>query len=70
MFHGEIFKINKIKNQYALNNNIDLIRILYIVTTQLRDASKSENEWIIDKDIPILKGKDRKYIDNLIYVGE
>lgn len=66
----ERLKINKIKNQYVLNNNIDLIRIPYIVTTQLRDASKSENEWFIDEDMPILKGEDRKYIDNLIYVGE
>lgn len=66
----ERFKINKIKNQYTLNNNIDLIRIPYIVTAQLRDASKSENEWIIDKDIPIFKGEDREYIDRLIFVGE
>lgn len=26
--------------------------------------------WIIDRNMPILKGKDRKYVDNLIYVGE
>ena len=36
----------------------------------LRDTTKSENEWFIDEDMPILKGEDRKYIDNLIYVGE
>lgn len=28
------------------------------------------SKWIIDKDIPIFKGKDREYIDKLIYVGE
>lgn len=38
-----------------------------MVTAQLRDASKSENEWIIDKDIPIFKGEDREYIDRLIF---
>ena len=37
-----------------------------IATAQLRDTSKSENEWIIDTDIPIFKGEDREYIDNLI----
>ena len=26
--------------------------------------------WIIDRNIPILKGEDRKYVDDLIYVGE
>lgn len=26
--------------------------------------------WAIDKNIPILKGEDRKYVDDLIYIGE
>ena len=26
--------------------------------------------WIIDKEIPIFKGEDRKYIDDLIFIGE
>lgn len=26
--------------------------------------------WVIDKDIPIFKGEDRKYIDNFVFVGE
>ena len=41
---------------------------------QIRDISNGEGdyrtEWIIDKDIPIFKGEDRKYIEDLIYVGE
>lgn len=37
---------------------------------QLKDTSKSENEWIVDKNIPIFKGEDRKYIDQLVYIGE
>lgn len=37
-------------------------------TIQLRDTSKSENEWIVDKNIPIFRGEDRNYIDKLIYV--
>lgn len=39
-------------------------------TIQLRDISKSENEWIIDTDIPIFKGEGREYIDRLVFVGE
>ena len=37
---------------------------------KLRDPSKSENEWIIDKEIPIFKGDGRRYIDDLVFVGE
>ena len=39
-------------------------------TAQLRDTSRSENEWIIDTDIPIFKGEGREYIDRLVFVGE
>jgi tRNA(His) 5'-end guanylyltransferase len=28
------------------------------------------NGWIIDKEIPIFKGENRKYIENLIFIGE
>ena len=26
--------------------------------------------WIIDKEMPILKGEDRAYVDDLVYIGE
>lgn len=29
-----------------------------------------KSRWIIDKEIPIFKGEDRKYIDDLVYIGE
>ena len=41
-----------------------------MATAQLRDTSKSENEWIIDMDIPIFKGEGREYVDRLVFVGE
>lgn len=41
-----------------------------MATAQLRDTSKSENEWIIDTDIPIFKGEGREYIDRLVFVGK
>ena len=26
--------------------------------------------WVIDKEMPILKGEKREYVDRLVYVGE
>lgn len=36
----------------------------------LRDPKQGENNWIIDKNIPIFKGDGREYIDRLVNVGE
>ena len=36
----------------------------------LRDPKQGENNWIIDKDIPIFKGDGREYIERLVNVGE
>ena len=54
----------------CVRNKIVIESDSVMVTAQLRDASKSENEWIIDTDIPIFKGEDREYIDRLVFVGE
>ena len=40
------------------------------VTAKLMDSTKTENSWIIDTEMPILKGEDRKYVDDLVYIGE
>ena len=37
---------------------------------RMLDRNACENEWVIDKNIPIFKGEDRKYIDDLVFVGE
>ncbi len=39
-------------------------------TCMLRDSKQGENNWIIDKDIPIFKGKGREYIERFVNVGE
>ena len=36
----------------------------------LRDPKQGENNWIIDKDIPIFRGEGRQYIEQLVNVGE
>lgn len=37
---------------------------------ELRDTSKPEKAWIIDKKIPIFKENGRKYIEDLIFIEE
>ena len=33
-------------------------------------VDKVNSKWILDTEMPILKGEDRAYIDKLIYIGE
>ena len=40
------------------------------VTAKLMDSTKTENSWIIDTEMPILKDEDRAYVDDLVYIGE
>lgn len=54
----------------CVRNKIVLFRGSIMETAQLRDTSKSENEWIIDTEIPIFKNEGREYIYRLIYIGE
>lgn len=35
-----------------------------------RATNDGHSQWYIDEHMPILKGTDRAYIDNLIYIGE
>ncbi len=37
---------------------------------RMLDRNAGKNEWVIDKNIPIFKGEGRKYIDDLVSVGE
>ena len=39
-------------------------------TCVLCDPKQGENNWIIDKDIPIFKGEGREYIERFVNVGE
>ena len=38
--------------------------------TDFHDTSYPRKKWEIDLDMPMLKGDDRKYLDELIYIGE
>lgn len=33
-------------------------------------VDKINSTWILDTEMPILKGEDRKYVDDLVYIGE
>lgn len=37
---------------------------------ELINPSELETSWILDTEMPILKGEDRKYVDDLVYIGE
>ena len=54
----------------CVRNKIVIETDSVMATAQLRDSSKSENEWIIDTEIPIFKGEGREYIDRLVFIGE
>lgn len=34
------------------------------------DQTTGRSSWVIDDEIPVFKGEGRKYIDDLIFVGE
>ena len=53
-----------VRNKIVLESN-DITE-----TIMLKDITKSENEWIIDKEIPVFKGEGREYIEKLVMVGE
>ena len=41
------------------------------IYTEYANMNGSHNSgWIIDKEMPILKGEDRAYVDDLVYIGE
>ena len=54
----------------CVKNKIAIASDGVVTTAQLRDTTANENGWIIDNEIPIFKGEGRKYIDDLIFVGE
>ena len=41
-----------------------------IVKVTIESERINASSWIIDTEMPILKGEDRAYIDDLVYIGE
>ncbi len=41
-----------------------------IIKVEMESERINATGWIIDKEMPILKGEDRAYVDNLVYIGE
>ena len=64
------FPTHQKRGTCVVRNKIVLESNGIIETAMLRDTSKSENEWIIDKEIPVFKGEGREYIEKLVMVGE
>ena len=60
-----------IKEEYAVNNNGEEVEIDCV--TDIDESVENvtfRSRWIIDKEMPILKGEDRAYVDDLVYIGE
>lgn len=79
--HGK--SCNKIQDMLMLEKNINwndfpayqkrgscCIKQEYAYPDEFMQTQQWSTRWIIDKDIPIFKNEDRKYIEDLIYVGE
>ena len=41
-----------------------------VIKVEMESERINATGWIIDTEMPILKGEDRAYVDNLVYVGE
>ena len=54
----------------CVKNKIAIASDGVVTTALLRDTTANENSWIIDNEIPIFKSEGRKYIDDLIFMGE
>ena len=44
--------------------------VVYKFVGELPPTSERFYKWVIDEEMPILKGEDRAYVDDLVYVGE
>lgn len=58
------------RGSYVVRNKIVLESNDVTEKCMLRDPKQGENNWIIDKDIPIFKGDGREYIERFVNVGE
>lgn len=53
----------------VVRNEVEVDSTKFTISVFLRDRSKPAKEWIIDKEMPMLRGEDRAYLDELIFVG-
>ena len=59
-----------IKTEGNVTEEITTIEYTFGENKEIHAINKERPHWIIDNEIPMLKGEDRNYIDKLIYVGE
>lgn len=70
--HKELQNKNTSAIQDMLHERFNINWNDYPVTCKRGSActKTTEGKWLVDFDMPILKGEYRKYVDDLIYVGE
>jgi len=70
--HKELYGLscNEIQNKLLTEKNINWNDYPTICKRGSACLKNEEGKWLIDTEMPILKGEDRNYIDKLIYIGE
>lgn len=61
---------NKLQDKLLIEKNINWNNYPTEVKRGSSCIKNEEGKWFIDKEMPILKGIDRNYIDKLIFIGE
>ena len=61
---------NKLQDKLLTEKNINWNNYPTEVKRGSACIKNEEGKWFIDKEMPILKGTDRNYIDKLIFIGE
>ena len=70
--HKELqgFSCNKLQDKLLIEKNINWNNYPTEVKRGSSCIKNEEEKWFIDKEMPILRGTDRDYIDKLIFIGE
>ena len=61
---------NKLQDKLLIEKNINWNNYPTEVKRGSSCIKNEEGKWFIDKEMPILRGTDRDYIDKLIFIGE
>lgn len=61
---------NKLQDKLLTERNINWNDYPVVMKRGSACIKNEEGKWFIDKEMPILKGTDRNYIDKLIFIGE
>ena len=59
-----------LKRGSACTKKEKVVTVEYASSNGIIATVTTRSEWVIDLDMPILKGENRKYVEDLIFIGE